>query len=141
MKNKKDEIIKYSFTKYVDVAIMRARKDYINKEKKRSDVEEVADIDVFLRKEGWMDEKISDNLMVFDARAIKNHLSRLVGMRMLRCLECLTARELQIVYLKVFHGYTFIEIGEVLMMDWKKVASVYSYARKKMQKGWKRYDV
>lgn len=141
MKNTRDEIIKYSFTKYVDVAVMRARKDYINKEKKHADMEELSELDVNLRKTEEAEHDQAGELLSLDPEQITFHLSRFIGTRMYHCLECLTASEIQIVYLKVFQGCTFVEIGETLKMDWKKVASVYSYARRKMQKGWETDDI
>ena len=137
MKNTKDEILKYSFTKYIDVALLRAKKDYISKEMKRGAVEEVTDLDVKIRSLKVAPEP-QPEVLSLNPHRIRQYLSGTVDQRMEQCLTMLTDKELQIVYLKVFFHYAFIEIGEILSIDWKKVASIYSYARKKMQKGWRK---
>ena len=41
-------------------------------------------------------------------------------------------------FAKVYRGFTFAEIGMVMGEKAEKIASSYSYARKKTKKGWKK---
>ena len=52
--------------------------------------------------------------------------------------SCLTDFEVLVVFAKVYRGFTFAEIGMVMGEKAEKIASSYSYARKKMKKGWKK---
>lgn len=46
----------------------------------------------------------------------------------------LTDREILIVYLKVFKELTFVQIGKYMGESWQRIASSYTYARKKIEK-------
>ena len=48
MERTKDEEIEYCFTRYLQTAVQRARKDYLNKEMKMSAMEEVGDSGLFM---------------------------------------------------------------------------------------------
>ena len=147
MEKAKDEIIRNYFTKYVETALNRARCDYIKKGKKRSDMEVISEPDLLFLiqldgrdKEGALSLEMADEIS-WKPEAVKLYLKESVDDRMLIALSCLTDTELLIVFAKVFRQMTFMDIGDTMGLDWKKVASSYSYARKKMMKGWEKNDV
>lgn len=137
-----NEEIQYCFTKYAETALRRARRDYIKKEQKRAYLEEVTETAEELRSpakvavdHGILPIKLREETLL-EPDALRRYIEEQVESRMKETLDCLTDREVLIVFLKVFCEMTFAEIGESLDLDWKKAASVYAYARKKLKKGW-----
>lgn len=147
MKQTKEEIIKNCFTKYVETALNRARRDYMKKEQKRNGIEIMSEPDLLFVIQQGAEEK--DELLSLDRvekipwkpEVISSFLREIVDERMLITLSCLTDTELLIVFAKVFRQMTFIDIAELMGWEWEKVASSYSYARKKMKKGWEKNGV
>ena len=70
-----------------------------------------------------------------DASRIRSWICGQTQCNLAHSFQRLNDREVVIVYLKVFEKLTFAEIGEKLGEDWKKTASSYTYARKKLRKG------
>ena len=147
MEKTKEEIIKYCFTKYIETALDRARRDYMKKDQRRNVLEVSSEPEVLFsiqqesgNKEGFLSQDMI-SAVPWRAEAIKSFLKELVDERMLAVLLNLTDTELLIVYAKVFRQMTFRNIAEVMGWDWKKVASSYSYARKKLRKGWEQNGV
>lgn len=147
MEKAKDEIIRNCFTKYIETALNRARRDYMKNEQKRNNREVVSELELqFLMKQA---DEYQDSVLLSDVvcnipwnpEAVSSYLNESVGEKMVITLSCLTSTELLIVFAKVFRQMTFIDIAERLGLDWKKVASSYSYARKKMKKGWEKNGV
>lgn len=141
MKGKKDDLVKGRFTRYVETAVKRSRKDYINREQKRKELS--ADLEIWeeagedqpdiagYNQEGA--EKVS-----WETEEIKGYLRDCLDSGMWNSLSCLTDLELQVVFAKVFRELTFTEIGKILRCRPEKIADTYSYARKKIRKGWKK---
>lgn len=70
-----------------------------------------------------------------EASQIRSWICGQTQWNLAHAFQRLNDREVVIVYLKVFEKLTFAEIGEKLGEDWKKTASSYTYARKKLRKG------
>lgn len=137
-KTKEEE--KYRFTKYIETAFIRTRAEFIKKEQKKNALEESLDSGDSLE-ENHKETEHSDILdaaiaLPWNPESILEFLKEHTEEPMEKCLDSLTDQELIIVFAKVFRQMSFKEIGLFLQMDWKKVASVYSYARKKLRKGW-----
>lgn len=142
MEETNEDIIKYRFTSYVLVALKRAKKDYVQREIEISGHESLSDepcmepsFDItdgkpFLWEEA---EKIPQT-----SKAAREYMESQVDEAGKAALDTLTETEVLVVYMKIFRRMTYAEIGNRLDMDWKKAGSIYTYARKKMQKGWKR---
>lgn len=142
MSGTKDELIKGRFTKYVETAIKRARRDYIKELEKQNRLEELTEPDRL------MPERVNDGSEMevcitelteripWEPEAIRLFLKMQTDAGMEDVLSRLTDREIVIVFAKVFREMTFMEIGNIMGLEGKSVASVYSYARKKMKKGW-----
>lgn len=147
MERTKEEIIRYCFTKYVETALDRARRDYMKKDQRRNGMEVSSETELLLSiqqegedKEGFLSQDMI-SAIPWEPETIKAYLKELVDERMLAALSYLTDTELLIVFAKVFRQMTFRNIAEVMGWDWKKVASSYSYARKKLKKGWEQNGV
>lgn len=140
MRGTKDEPEKGAFTKYVEMALMRTRKGYINREQKRQMKEGITDPEQLCletgEEAGWdiVQLRLAPNIP-WKPECIKSYLKELINERVWASLLILTDTELLIVFAKVFRQLTFREIGVIMEMDWTKVASAYSYARKKLKKG------
>lgn len=147
MRETKEEIIRFCFTKYVETALNRAKRDYMKKEKKRSGMEVISDLELLFlmqQKDGEREDTLSLDMVAdipWKPEAVRSFFVKSVDDRMLTVLSCLTDIELLIVFAKVFRQMKFIDIAEIMGLDWKKVASSYSYARKKMKKGWKKNGI
>lgn len=142
MEHTRDQAVKASFTSYLESAVRRNRRDFENKEKKRQMAEEVMELEqlnVLTRTEtAWEEDPLrTARTIPWGAEAIRVYLSTQVSEEMRKNLTVLTDDESIILFAKVFRQLTFKEIGNILKRDWRKVASSYSYARKKLMKGWR----
>lgn len=140
MKRTKEEVIKLCFSKYVKTAIERSRRDYLKKEYIRQYKETITDPDELQYQNGDMKTEIYffdqlSNEVALNVKVIRKYLSSQISGEMEALLSVLSDLEIVIVYEKVFCQLTFKEIGRRLGLSWKKVASIYSYARKKMKRG------
>lgn len=147
MKGTKDENIKGRFTKYVETAIKRARRDYIKEVQKRNSLEELTEPELLILQHANNVEEPDACIMEqienipWEPEAIEMFLKEKTDIAMQKALYELTDRELLIVFAKVFRQMTFTEIGSVMGLEGKRVASAYSYARKKMKKGWEKNEL
>lgn len=146
MEETNEDSIRYRFTSYVLVALKRARRDYINREIKISSHE------ILLGEDEPCSELSPDcleNLPFWEEAgqipltpdAVRQYLESQVVDAGRAALDTLTEREILVVFLKVFKQLTYEEIGSLLGIDWKKAGSVYAYARKKMRKGWNKWNL
>lgn len=142
MEKAKDEIIRNYFTKYVETALDRTRRDYIKRKQKLDGMEIVSEPEhLFSMQPGETDQEgMATPDMIhgihWEPEAVRLYLEEMVDNRMMAALSCLTDTELLIVFAKVFRQMTFKEIADMMGWESNKVASSYSYARKKMKKGW-----
>ena len=134
--------MKGQFIRYLDTALKRARKDYVRKGLRISSYEETADPE-WIGPDGWydLDEVIRREVdpvgdVPWEAGAVKEYLSEMIDAQMWSALSELTDKELLIVFAKVFRGLTISEIAQILNEDCSRVSDIYSYARRKMKKGW-----
>ena len=147
MEKAKDEIIRNHFTKYMETALDRARRDYIKRKQKLDGMEIVSEPEQLLSmQQGETDQEgmaAPDMIhgIPWEPGAVRLFLEEMVDDRMMAALSCLTDMELLVVFAKVFRQMTFKDIAGVMGWDPIKVASSYSYARKKMKKGWMRNGV
>lgn len=142
MEKTKDEIIRNCFTKYVETALNRTRRDYIKGERKKNcmEVELESNLWSFMQQKEEEQEGVLSSDMIHEVpwnpEVVRLFLQESVDERMVLTLSCLTDTELLIVFAKVFRQMTFVEIAEHMGWESKKITSCYSYARKKMKKGW-----
>ena len=145
MEETNEDSIRYRFTSYVSVALKRARRDYINREIKISSHEILLEEDEPCLE---LSPDCLENLpfgeeagqIPLTPAAARQYLESQVGDAGRAALDTLTEREILVVFLKVFGQLTYEEIGRLLGVNWKKAGSVYTYARKKMQKGWDKWS-
>lgn len=138
MKGTYDEIIRNIFTKYAEIALVRARRNYLEQENRIIQQEERIELEAVYdeyREENYRFLEAAFDIP-WEAETIRNCLRQQVSERMEAAFLGLTDLEVLIVYAKVFRQLTFVEIGKAMEIDWKKAASIYSYARKKLKKGW-----
>lgn len=137
MENTRDGAVRGSFTRYLESALKRNRRDYENKEKKRLMVEEVTEPEqLSAMTEAEPEENPLQAAMEvpWEPETIRAYMSAWVSEDMQWNFAALTDDEIVIVFAKVFCQLMFKEIGDILKQDWRKVASSYSYARKKLKK-------
>ena len=130
--------LKNIFIKYLDTALNRT-KDRFVKQMERQGKYEIAlpdeglpyDFYRFLEEEADIQRLPAGT----EASQIRSWICGQTQWNLAHAFQRLNDREVVIVYLKVFEKLTFAEIGEKLGEDWKKTASSYTYARKKLRKG------
>lgn len=137
----KEDDIRYRFTGYVLAAIKRTRRDYINREMKisghESPLEELLLEPSFDGTDGKAFSWEETEQLPMTPKAARQYLENQAGESGKEALDTLTDTEILVVFMKVFRQFTYAQIGRHLGMDWKKAGSVFTYARKKMRKGWK----
>lgn len=144
MKGTKEDFVKGRFTKYLETAVDRSRRDYIKKEQMRTLREVPKEMEAFEYgpKEPEMEpietclESMED--ISWEPDVIRQHMKECLDVRLWKSLAALTDTELQVVYAKVYRQLTFAEIGNILEERPEKIANTYSYARKKIKKGWEK---
>lgn len=144
MKGTKEDLVKGRFTKYLETAVDRSRRDYIKKEQMRTLREVSKEMEAFEYgpKEPEMEpietclESMED--ISWEPDIIRQHMKECLDVRLWKSLAALTDTQLQVVYAKVYRQLTFAEIGNILEERPEKIANTYSYARKKIKKGWEK---
>jgi len=144
MKGINEDFVKGRFTRYLETAVDRARRDYIEKERVRIWREMAKEVET---QEYYLETSemgiIEDGLEMmekipWEPDLIRQHMKECLEVRLWNCLTVLTDTELQVVYAKVYRQLTFAEIGNILEEKPGKIADTYSYARKKIKKGWEK---
>lgn len=144
MKGTKEDLVKGRFTKYLETAVDRSRRDYIKKEQTRALREVPKEMEAFEYGHKEPEMKPIENCLEsmedisWEPDLIRRHMKECLGVRLWDCLTVLTDKELQVVYAKVYRQLTFGEIGNILREKPEKIADTYSYARKKIKKGWEK---
>lgn len=138
-----EDIIKGSFTRYVETALKRSKRDYIKKQQKRERMEVPAEMKLLNSIEETGEELDAALLKApeeipWEAGMIKTSMRVCLGEPLWTAFSCLTDFEVLVVFAKVYRRFTFAEIGMVMGEKAEKIASSYSYARKKMKKGWEK---
>lgn len=139
MKKSKDNILRYRFTKYVEISVRRARNHYWKKECYREERERVTDIvPIEVLESDW--ENALKEMRYFDQnflepRGIRMYFNEQIDGKLWKALSSLTDRQLVILYARVFGGLTFKEIETITGIDSKVAGSAYAYALKKLRKG------
>lgn len=144
MKGTNEDFVKGHFTKYLEKAVDRSRRDYLRKERERTRKEVSMETEIV---EYWLDETemvcVEDWLeaierVSWEPEVIRHRLKEWLDIGLWKRMAVLTDLELQVVFAKVFRQLTFAEIGDIMGQRMEKIADCYSYARKKMKKGWKK---
>ena len=138
-----EDIIKGSFTRYVETALKWSKRDYIKKQQRKGMMEEPVDIEQLYPEDEMEEETRTDFLrapeeMSWEAEEIRHSMRICLGESLWTAFSCLTDFEVVVVFAKVYRRFTFAEIGDVMGQKSGKIADCYSYARKKMKKGWKK---
>lgn len=138
-----EDTIKGSFTRYVETALKRSKRDYIKKQQRRERMEEPVDMEQLRSEDQTGEETGIDFLrnpeeMPWEAEIIRRSMRICLEGSLWTMFSCLTDFEVMVVFAKVYRRLTFAEIGMVMGERAEKVADSYSYARKKMKKGWKK---
>ena len=146
MKGTNEDFVKGRFTKYLEKAVERSRRDYLRKEQEHTwkEVPKETKIVEYQLEEtemacvaDWMEEieRVS-----WEPEVIRQQLKEWLDMRLWKSMDILTDLELQVVFAKAFRQLTFVEIGNIMGQKPKKIADSYSYARKKIRKEWKKNE-
>ena len=144
MKGTNEDFVKGRFTKYLETAVDRARRDYLKKEEARiwKDVSEDMETSLYGKEKAGLEMEeywlVVIEEIPWEADTIRQYLKNCLDFHMWKSLSHLTDMEMVVVFGKVFRQLTFAEIAEKMGIEPQKVASVYSYARKKVKKGWER---
>ena len=131
-----DGILKNIFIRYLETAITRTRNAYIKKMEDTKDELVVPEIlqELFTDKTGEICE-IQEKLPVdWNPEKIRRWLKAELDKPLWNVMKRLTDFEITLIYAKVFEQKTFVEIAGILKLDWQKVASSYTYARRKIKK-------
>lgn len=143
MKGTNEESVKYCFTKYVEVALGRCRKDFLKKRMYYGQWEIPMEPEMLQEavreKRGW-NWYPGIKEIPWDARLIRAYLKDEVADDKRAILAGLSDREVLVVFARVFWELSYAEIGAMLGVSGEKATSIYSYAKKKMKKGRKDYE-
>jgi len=135
-------ILKYYFTKYVEVAVGRAKKDYLNKQKYHGQWEIPTEPEILqemmCKGDPWIWEADMAEIP-WNAKVIRNYLKDEADDTMRPIFACLSDQEIIVVYAKIFREMSYAEIGALIEVSGEKAASIYAYAKKKMKEGRKNY--
>ena len=146
MKGTNEDFVKGRFTKYLEKAVERSRRDYLRKEQEQTwkEVPKETEIVEYQLEEtemacvaDWMEEV---ERVSWEPEVIRLQLKEWLDMRLWKSMDILTDLELQVVFAKAFRQLTLVEIGNIMGQKPKKIADSYSYARKKIRKEWKKNE-
>ena len=131
-----DTRLKNIFIRYLEIAVTRTRKSYIKKMKSGKEELIAPEIlaEVFTDKPSEtyeLPETLTDS---WDPAKIRIWMKAELEEPLWNAVKGLTDFEIIILYAKVFQQLTFVEISQILEIDWQKVASAYTYTRKKIKK-------
>lgn len=141
MKGKKEDFVRGRFTRYLETAMDRSRRDYLKREKERVWKEVPKETELL---ECWprdFEMESAKNCLEglsWEPEVVRQCLKEWLDSRLWKCVAALTDLEIQVVFAKVFWQLTLAEIAEKMGIETQKAASVYSYARKKMKKRWEK---
>ena len=125
MKKSKDNILRYRFTKYVEVSVRRARNHFQKKECIREEMD---------WEDGWEKERYFDRIFLVPEN-LRAYFGEQIDGKLWEVLSSLTDRQMVLLYARVFGGLTFKEIEALTGIDRKVAGSAYAYAIKKLRKG------
>ncbi|ANU45014.1 sigma-70 family RNA polymerase sigma factor [Enterocloster clostridioformis] len=129
---RKDET-QYQFTKYLETAVKRCRRDYLNKKFRKDKMESPMDIEDFQTlQSGYSYREYWDKDMEvpLDITDMMDFLTEHMGEKMWEAQKKLRDVELEILCMRVLKQYSYKEIGVRLHMSEKQAASVYNYAKR-----------
>lgn len=133
----KEQELQYRFSKYLETAVKRCRKDYLKKKYKLEKLESLMDPEEIQIKQmdivQWQYREIKTGIPLA-REAFLDYLEEQVDDVTLGALKNLRFLELDIMYMKVFVQYSYREIAEIVHLQEKQVASIYNYAKKKLRK-------
>lgn len=144
MKGTNGESIRHCFTKYLEVAIERSKKDYLNKQKYHGQWEVPIEPELLremMRKGNTWTWAPNTEEMSWNARIIRNYLKEEVDDTMRPIFVCLSDQEILVVFARIFREMSYSDIGTLIGTSGEKAASIYSYAKKKMKKRGKKNEV
>jgi len=111
-----EDVIKGSFTRYVEKALKRSKRDYIKKQQRWERMEVPAEVEPLYSKEETGEEvetalvKAPEE-MPWEAEMIKTSMRVCLGEPLWTAFSCLTDFEVLVVFAKVYRGFTFAEKG------------------------------
>lgn len=129
--------IQYQFTKYLETAVKRCRRDYLNKKFRKDKMESPIDIEdfpTFQSDDYYWECRDKDMEVPLDITGMMDFLTEHMGEKMWEAQKKLRDVELEILCMRVLKQYSYKEIGVRLHMSEKQAASVYNYAKKKLGK-------
>lgn len=132
--------IRYRFTKYLNMAVIRTRNHYIDKEVKRTEWEQLTETtyqfaDIINRTEDSFYKLSQKDFCLTDVNVIRTLWDQYADGTLRTEVLKLKDQELLILFIKVYGEMNFAQIGEILHMPADKVSNIYSYVRKKLKKG------
>lgn len=141
-----DDIIRNSFTKYVQVAIKRKRKDYMKKlyyirNGEGEDAVYIEEFHISFEEGYWkyVNERIHTCLR--NPAELRRIFAEVLDADLAQALMKLKNRELLVITARVFGQESFREIGERYLVEEKQISYMYHYIRKKIRKELKKNGI
>lgn len=125
-----DEILQNRFTAYLTTAVQRCRDSYIEKNRKRQQVEELTDSSGLTAEEGT-------EIDLFQELPL---LMQLENAALFQALKALSEREREVFLARVLDGKSFEALGGEIGLGYKGVAAVYYRTVQKIKKIMKEVD-
>lgn len=130
----KNQELQYQFSKYLETAVKRCRKDYLIKKYKRENAENLMASDEFeiatINLPLW---QIPENILA-DSDLLLGFLDEQLEESTIIALKKLRPLELKIFCMKTFTQNSYREIAAKIQMSETKTASICNYAKKKLRK-------
>lgn len=133
-----DDKLKYCFTAYLNKALDREKKNYIDKKVRQG---KLLDIDSTAVEEGAGSEQEWDRRIWEETQELfcgRNGclevLAEWFDPELEQAVMTLSESEQKILFLKTYLDLTYKEIGAFMGLNGSQAASVYHYARKKLRK-------
>ena len=129
---------KNHFTAYLLEFIRGRRSDYLDKkirtEKNAFLMEEIAELEERITFEEMRENQERDRLLLKESAGEFPKWDELSDQRLVKSLMMLSDTERELIYLHVFEGRSFLEIGQMTGMTKQRCKDVYFYAIRKIRK-------
>lgn len=138
----KDDETKYIFTKYLEVALKRARGKYIKKKLEREKREECFENAMEMASVPFFEEDLINQIDIMsiysgEAKDLRAFFERITDTQLGKILKGFSDTEIRILFSRIFLEMDYAEIAEIMGMQSQKVASIYSYVKKKIRRNTK----
>lgn len=134
--NTNEEKLKYIFAAYLDMALKREKKDYLNKKSKHDAwvLQEQMEIRSETEQE-WKNSRVQLTMENRDEKELIDFAEAFEDSKVYNALLRLKKQEREILFLRIYKELSYKEIGKMFGISDQKAASIYHYACKKIRKG------